>query len=318
MPRGSNQNQYINFELPEVIGYNATYCLQIDVPATDYYVQQIMSHLQQLTYWFNYDRDPGKRGRDVALVWREIIERAELRETCRAIQRVPEPVLPPGMRADACGLIIDERELNYDIHIITEAPFAPDALGSGALCPPESWRLPAGGEGGGDGVNAVDINNLQQQIDALQSEVDNLQQQASQQGETINLLSSDINQLQSDLAATDAAAREQRLSLIGTLRFFLDVDDIPEGWQAFDGTEFLTVGSEGFLLYQRTPDDWEVNGRVKIPATSFVPGARGGVFGTTFGAEVLTYINDTGDPQDLIRWRNGRWYIYVGNATEVP
>lgn len=236
------------------------------------------------------------------------------------IRRVPQPVLPAGMRADACGLIIDERQICYDIHIITEAPLADFAPG-GELCPPESWRLPAGGGGGNDVSAAIDINLLQQQIDALQNE--------------INAADAAITQLQADLADVSDARQINTSSifdlqedirihdehLIGSVRWYPGNAVIPDGWVAFSGQripKFPTVTTHSVLLYDRSPSAWRDGDDVVLPNNPQLnPGNIFGAFQGVFGGTRELFLSRTGVATEQTFWTSGRWYIYIGEAVII-
>lgn len=60
------------FPIPAVIDPPARRCLCIPVPDHPDHIHVFAGLLQELTYWFNWERDSSKSGKDVARVWRDI------------------------------------------------------------------------------------------------------------------------------------------------------------------------------------------------------------------------------------------------------
>ena len=63
------------FRLPQVID-PPTRCLSIDLPDDPEHIAAFWGALQELCYWFNWERDPDKRGVQVSSVWTRHIQAA--------------------------------------------------------------------------------------------------------------------------------------------------------------------------------------------------------------------------------------------------
>lgn len=64
------------FPLPDVINPEETFCVTIEVPADRWHIAAFWGALQELTYWFNWQRDDDKKGTQAAQVWRDKIATA--------------------------------------------------------------------------------------------------------------------------------------------------------------------------------------------------------------------------------------------------
>ncbi len=60
--------------LPEVIDPSETTCVQIFVPKDDMHMQAFFGAIQQLGYWWNWERDDQKSGLAVSLVWQRQLD----------------------------------------------------------------------------------------------------------------------------------------------------------------------------------------------------------------------------------------------------
>jgi hypothetical protein len=61
-----------NFPLPDVIHPPNSRGICVPVPDDSVYMRVFAGLLQELTFWFNWQRDPEKRGKDAAKVWLDI------------------------------------------------------------------------------------------------------------------------------------------------------------------------------------------------------------------------------------------------------
>lgn len=60
------------FPLPEIVHPEKTRCIQIHVPDEPTYIQVLVGLIHQQTQWFNWMRDPEKKGKEVAQVWKKL------------------------------------------------------------------------------------------------------------------------------------------------------------------------------------------------------------------------------------------------------
>lgn len=64
------------YRLPTVVDPDEFICVQINVPNDLYHIIAFWGAIQELGYWWNWERDEARRGAQVAAVWRRIIEQA--------------------------------------------------------------------------------------------------------------------------------------------------------------------------------------------------------------------------------------------------
>lgn len=64
------------FLLPDEIDPEQTICVQFEIPNELNHIAAFWGALNVLEVWSNWDRDPEKKGKDVAAVWRRIIQQA--------------------------------------------------------------------------------------------------------------------------------------------------------------------------------------------------------------------------------------------------
>lgn len=293
----STAQKQAGYLLPDKLTPHDLICVEMKIPNERLYRAAFVGALTELGRWWNWQKTyegGDTRASDAAQYWRTLIDEHLQIGRCKTGIIQTEYVYPPWLTGSPGCWIIDMGDLDGELNIIQRVEFCETQQDE--FCPPDEWKVqPA--SGGSDGVNAVDINNLQQQIDTLQNQV---------------------SDLQTDLAETDAAALEQRIQQIGSVRWYPTNANIPDGWRGFAGQEFLAVGTEGFALWQRTPDAWHSGGGViTLPPLNFVPGAIGNAFAGDYGDISDVFTDASGNNSDRIRWINGRWYIYVGNAPEA-
>lgn len=58
------------FPIPETVDPGETVCIKLNIPAGTEYLQVFLGWYQQLSYWFNWERDDLKRGTIAASLWR--------------------------------------------------------------------------------------------------------------------------------------------------------------------------------------------------------------------------------------------------------
>lgn len=61
------------YKLPEVISPDENCCICIPIPNDFNHKMAFLGQLDELGYWWNWERDPDKKGREAAAVWREIV-----------------------------------------------------------------------------------------------------------------------------------------------------------------------------------------------------------------------------------------------------
>lgn len=83
------------YRLPTVIDPDEFICVQINVPNDLHHIIAFWGALRELGYWWNWERDEQRRGRDVAAVWRRVIEEARSSscqgDNVQVRQRLDEP-----------------------------------------------------------------------------------------------------------------------------------------------------------------------------------------------------------------------------------
>jgi hypothetical protein len=62
------------YKLPEVIEPEENCCICIPIPNDFNHKMAFLGQLDELGYWWNWERDPDKKGREAAAVWRKIVE----------------------------------------------------------------------------------------------------------------------------------------------------------------------------------------------------------------------------------------------------
>lgn len=62
------------YKLPEVIEPDENCCICIPIPNDFNHKMAFLGQLDELGYWWNWERDPDKKGRETAAVWRKIVE----------------------------------------------------------------------------------------------------------------------------------------------------------------------------------------------------------------------------------------------------
>lgn len=75
---------YPGIALPDVIDPPDSLCFLIHVPNDPHHIAAFYGAIHQLTQWISWQRDPQKRGKDAAAVWREIYWNLK-----------PQPCIPP-------------------------------------------------------------------------------------------------------------------------------------------------------------------------------------------------------------------------------
>lgn len=71
MPKRKNDPGYL---LPEVINPEENCCICIPIPNDFNHKMAFLGQLDELGYWWNWERDTDKKGREAAQVWRKIVE----------------------------------------------------------------------------------------------------------------------------------------------------------------------------------------------------------------------------------------------------
>lgn len=66
------------YMLPDVIDPPNSVCVKVMVPDNPYHMAAFIGALDSLGRWYNWQRDPDKKGKEVAAVWRPIVEAARL------------------------------------------------------------------------------------------------------------------------------------------------------------------------------------------------------------------------------------------------
>jgi len=75
------------FPLPAVINPPKRRCITVAVPDDPEHVQMFYTALSLLAWWYNWERDPDHRAKDVAQVWRQVINSVDYLGTdCRPAQ----------------------------------------------------------------------------------------------------------------------------------------------------------------------------------------------------------------------------------------
>lgn len=62
------------YKLPEIIEPDENCCICIPIPNDFNHKMAFLGQLDELGYWWNWERDPEKKGREAAAVWRKIVE----------------------------------------------------------------------------------------------------------------------------------------------------------------------------------------------------------------------------------------------------
>lgn len=62
------------YKLPEVIEPDENCCICIPIPNDFNHKMAFLGQLDELGYWWTWERDPDKKGREAAAVWRKIVE----------------------------------------------------------------------------------------------------------------------------------------------------------------------------------------------------------------------------------------------------
>lgn len=62
------------YQLPEIIVPEENICVCVPLPKDWGHIRAFLGQIVELGYWYNWERDDDKRGREAAAVWREIFE----------------------------------------------------------------------------------------------------------------------------------------------------------------------------------------------------------------------------------------------------
>lgn len=121
-------NRRPNFKIPDIINPVGRRCIQFMIPDDPQHVQIFAGLTRQLLDWQRWERDPLKRGTQVARVWAEVWSSVDWTgEDCMGC--CPEPT---NVRYNENG----ELEVSYDGGITWEPSPADDSRLSGAIAPP--------------------------------------------------------------------------------------------------------------------------------------------------------------------------------------
>lgn len=64
-----HENGYL---LPQVVNPGSTRCFQVEVPDDPEHISAFLAQIEQLSYWYTWERDQTKKGREVAAVWWDV------------------------------------------------------------------------------------------------------------------------------------------------------------------------------------------------------------------------------------------------------
>lgn len=111
-----------------------TWCFQLEVPADKEYVQLLVGALSWLSFWDAYDRDPLKRGREVAALWRNALDSLQ---ACGDTPTPPPIVIKEIVKEYVGGIIEIESEDDMSnrlyIHKVNGVPYFAHDCGCGEI-----------------------------------------------------------------------------------------------------------------------------------------------------------------------------------------
>jgi len=273
-------------------------CFQMTIPDGDYWREVFVSHVLRLGYWFEYDRDAGRTAAQIADVWKNAFSTIRLGRCGDQVQT--RYVYPPWLQGGPGCWTIETAELDGTLNLIQRVDV--DYCETGAWRPPDDWIVQP--ESGGESdVSAVDINNLQQQIDAQQQQIDDLQSVAQ-------ILTQQIED-------SDAAR-------IASIRWYPVASAAPDGWASIAGQR-IVLGSKPLpdaqTLYDRVPASWSDGGDVLLPdyidilPVSGTADNQNVAFPLADGAAAKYWLYNTQQTGTRnVNAVRGRWMIYIGEA----
>jgi len=228
------------------------------------------------------------------------VEGADLCKPAPQMIPVPEIRYPAWLGGGPGCWVIDTGDLDGELNIIQRVDV--DYCDSGEWCPPDDWIVQP--ESGGESdVSAVDINNLQQQIDAQQQQIDDLQ--------------SVVQVLTQQIEDSDAAR-------IASIRWYPVASAAPDGWVSIAGQR-IALGSKPLpdaqTLYDRVPASWRDGGDVLLPnyidilPVSGTADNQNVAFPLADGAAAKYWLYNTQQTGTRnVNAVRGRWMIYIGDA----
>ena len=156
------------YKLPEVIEPDENCCICIPIPNDFNHKMAFLGQLDELGYWWNWERDTDKKGREAAAVWRKIV--ACIREDLSMSDCGCGSSNPTNTRINpTTGLY----EVSYDGGVTREPDPGSDPRSSGTLFPPVAGDP-------GDELRCTGANSALGYLQEIQAaELEGLQNNAS-------------------------------------------------------------------------------------------------------------------------------------------
>lgn len=108
------------------------FCFIIEIPKDRFHIYAFFGALQELTYWFNWQRDDEQTGKQVGDIWREIIDQARLNmDLERECDDVFDPCCPDEIEEQRAARRQQSRLYNHSLELLDDGTsvtsYAPNA-----------------------------------------------------------------------------------------------------------------------------------------------------------------------------------------------
>jgi hypothetical protein len=101
-------SRFQRFPLPVNVPPDDRWCVQIQIPADAYYMQQFIGAISTLATWHWYERDELKRGKDIAALWKEALNSINSCAPEPVLEQVIHETITKGGTAMGCGQLVQK------------------------------------------------------------------------------------------------------------------------------------------------------------------------------------------------------------------